>query len=207
MGWLIAALVLTGLAMMPLGLQVSYEYTGTLVRIRIGLVTFTVYPRKKKEKKAEPVSKKEEGKKKTTEETINPDLDKPETFSEKLKRLKPFIRLGIEFLNSLRKKVVVRRLSCHVVLAGGDPADLAIHYGRTWIAAGNLFAQLQRLFDIRKKDISIDCDFMGVTSQFSGRVDVAITLGRLLGLVVRYGCMVISQYVKQMKLNKGGVEV
>ena len=206
MGWLIAALVLTGLAMMPLGLQVSYKQKAARVRARIGPVTFTVYPREKKEKKAEPASKKEESKKKATEETTNPDLDKPETFSGKLKKLEPFIRLGIDFLNSLRKKVVVRRLSCHVVLAGGDPADLAIYYGRTWIAAGNLLAQLQRLFNIRKKDISIDCDFLGVTSQFSGRVDVAITLGRLLGLVVRYSCIVISQYVKQMKLKKGGAE-
>lgn len=201
MGWLIAALVIIGLAILPLGIQLSYGKGGALVRIRVGPVIFRVYPGKDKKKKEKA---KDAGS--VSEEKQETPSQPQSSFVQKFKTLVPFLKIAVDFLNQLRKKVVVKRLECHILLAGGDPANLAVNYGRTWMAVSNMVPQLHRMFDIRRQDIDVNCDFHGFNTQLDGYAEVAITFGRLLGLILRYSCIVIRQYVKQMKLRKGGAE-
>lgn len=51
MGWLIAAGVVTLLALLPLGVFVQYDAHGALVRLILGPVKLTLLPQKKKRKK------------------------------------------------------------------------------------------------------------------------------------------------------------
>lgn len=59
------------------------------------------------------------------------------------------VKVALNFLGDFRRKLRVNRLELKLILAGGDPCDLAVNYGRAWTAVGNLMPQLERLFVIK----------------------------------------------------------
>ena len=108
--------------------------------------------------------------------------------------------LGDFFCRKLRVNVLKLKL----ILAGDDPCDLAVNYGRAWAALGNLVPQLERFFVIQKRDMQVECDFTADKTLIDAQLDLTITLGRLLGLGVRYGTRVLREFLKIVKLKKGG---
>ena len=51
MGWWIALGIFVGLLILPLGVSVIYDAAGVRLRVVAGLIRFTIFPGKKKEKK------------------------------------------------------------------------------------------------------------------------------------------------------------
>jgi len=202
MGWLIALGVLTGLAILPLGAGAIYNTDGPKAYLLIGPVRIQLYPAKKREKKAKktvkkaaPTKKKASGKPKSTNK-------KGGSFADFL----PLVQTLIELLIDFRTKIRVKRLELRLILAGGDPCDLAINYGRAWAALGNLMPQLERFFIIKKRDLEVECDFTADKILVFAQLDLTITLGRILYLAVRYGSRVLRQFLSIMKLRKGGAK-
>lgn len=199
MGWLIAAAVLTALAVLPLGLSARYGAEGVSLRIIGGPFRFTLLPSKKKGKeKKEPKAKAKEEK---------PAVKKTEEAPQKggsVTDFLPLVRTLLDFLGDFRRKLRVNVLEVQLTLAGGDPADLAVNYGKTWAAVGNLEPLLQRIFVIKKKKIDISCDFLGDKTTVSARLDATVTLGRLVGMAVRHGWRAARQYFKIRSKRKGG---
>lgn len=213
MGWLIAFVILFLLAILPLGASVKYDADGPLVRIIAGPIRFTVFPMKKKEKKPKKEKKQKEpkkSKKKAPEEP--PAEEKPAEEEKKEKKAKggsvldflPLVRVGIDFLGDFRRKLRLNRLELKMIMASGDPCDLAINYGRAWAAIGNLFPLLERAFVIKKHDIEVECDFTASETLIVARLDITITLGRIIALVVRYAIRALLELLKIMNSRKGG---
>ena len=200
MGWLIALGIVVLLAMLPLGVSVRYDADGPYVGLILGLFRLRIIPGKKKADKKEKPKKKEEPK-----QTGN-QAQKPATPKKggSITDFLPLLRLIFDLLIDFRRKLRVRTLELKLTLAGGDPSDLAINYGRAWAALGNLEPQLDRFFIIQKKDVQVQCDFEADTTVVTARLDLTITLGRLLRLVTCYGFRGIREYLKIMKLRKGG---
>lgn len=119
-----------------------------------------------------------------------------------LKKFLPLIRLALDFLKDLRRKLRVNWLMLHLNLAGEDPCDLALLYGRSWAAVGNLMPQLERFLVIRKRDIQVQCDFTGSKSTVQAAVHITITLGRMLWLTLCYGLRAMKTYIQIRQ--KGG---
>ena len=212
MGWWITLGILALLAILPLGIRVSYDGDGPLVKVVIGPVRFTVYPRPKKEKKTQKkAEKKPEAKQKQEPENLPepPQPPKAEKAAKKekggsLKDFLPFVKLGLDFLGDLRRKLRVRQLYLRLVLAGDDPCDLAVNYGKTWTAVGNLLPALERWFVIKKRDVEVECDFTASETIVLARLEITMTLGRLLSLAAVYAVRVIKEYIVFRKLRKGG---
>lgn len=119
----------------------------------------------------------------------------------------PLVKVGLDFLGEFfGKKLHVNRLELKITLAGGDPCDLALNYGRAWEALGNLWPRLERMMVIQKRDINIQCDFEGDKTLIYTRLDISITLGRLLGIAVRYGWRALVTFLKIRKKRKGGAK-
>ena len=209
MGWGIFFACLVVLALLPLGIRGSYDQTGFTVRVIAGPVKITLFPRKKRKKKLKTTDSSE----KTTEETTKSPSEKkrPETeTTEKdepgmqsggsLERFVPWIRLALDFLGALQRKIRLDNLYLHVVLAGDDPCDLAVNYGRAWAAVGDLLPKLERVFVIGKRDIQVNCDFAAEKITVAARGDMTITLGRTLCLGVIYGIRALKIILKR----KGG---
>ena len=72
MGWWIALGVIFLLGILPLGVSARYSGEGALLRVVIGPVRLTLFPRKKKEKKPKPVKKPAEQPKKQEEPLPKP---------------------------------------------------------------------------------------------------------------------------------------
>ena len=104
-----------------------------------------------------------------------------------------------------RRKLRVDRLELKVILAGGDPCDLAINYGRAWTAVGNLFPQLERIFVIKKRDVEVACDFASQETKIFAHIDFTITVGRILSLSVWHGTRILYRFIKILNMRKGGM--
>ena len=211
MGFWIAAAVLLALAILPLGIRIRYNEAGFFLKVIVGPIKITVFPRRKKpenrkprEKKPDKEHKLEQPKTSVPEEQQQPDAQ-PEQQEKggSLTRFLPLIQLGLEFLGDLRRKLRLDNLYLRLILASDDPCDLAVNYGRVWAAVGNLIPQLERLFVIKKRDIQVECDFTASETRVAAHLDITITLGRLLVLAIYYGIRVLIEFLS-MKRKGGG---
>ena len=207
--WIAAAIVLI-LAVLPLGVRVRYNSAGLILRVIAGPLKITVFPRKKKPKK-QKVKQKKPKEEQNAEPSASEDKppQPPEAQPEQkekggsIARFLPFIKLGLKFLGDFRRKLRLDNLYVRLILAGDDPCDLAVNYGRIWAAVGNLMPQLERLFVIKKRDIQVECDFTASETCVVAHLDITITLGRLLVLALVYGVRVLIEFLS-MKRKGGG---
>ena len=202
MGWLIALAIIVLLAILPLGVSAIYDTGGPKVRLILGPYKLILFPKDKKEKIAkEKQPKPKESKKIKTKQTP----EKKENSGGNISDFFPLVDALLDFLGDFFcRKLRVNRLDLNLVLAGDDPCDLAVNYGRAWAALGNLVPVLERFFVIKKRDMQVQCDFTAEKTVIYARLDLSITVGRLLSLGVRYGIRVLREFIRITKLRKGG---
>ena len=116
------------------------------------------------------------------------------------------VQLALRFLGEFRRKLRVNRLELKLVLASSDPCDLAVNYGRTWAAVGNFMTALERWFVIKQRNVEVECDFTASETLVTARLDLSITLGRLLKLVAVYGIRGLKEFLNFKKKRKGGAQ-
>lgn len=215
--WWITLGILTLLAILPLGVRVCYDAEGLLVKIVLGPLKLTVFPRAKKQAKPGKDQKQkteEKAETKSVSETENlprPPQPPPAPKAEKkqkggsLKDFIPFVKLGLDFLGDFRRKLRMKELYLRLILASDDPCDLAVNYGKTWTAVGNLLPALERWFVIQKRDVEVECDFTASETNVIARLEITITLGRLLSLVTVYAFRGIKELIVFRNKRKGGV--
>ena len=221
MGWWITLGILFLLAILPLGASVKYDEDGPLVKIIAGPIRIKVFPLKKKDKP--PKAAKIEADQPAPEPAPKPEppmtLPREEVPKKKEEKKKkggsvldflPLVRLAFDFLGDFRRKLRLNRLELKLTLAGDDPCDLALNYGRAWAALGNLMPKLEKWFVIKKRDLDVECDFTTDKTLIYARLDITITLGRILALVVVYAVRALIKFLKinkKRKQNEGGAEI
>ncbi len=213
MGWWIALGILVLLAVIPLGVLIQYDEDGPLIKVVAGFIRVTVFPVKKKEKKPKKVSEKPQPQPQVsgTPEPTAPTQKKKEKPAPKEKKggslldFLPLVEIALNMVGELLGKTLhVDLLELNLVMAGDDPCDLATNYGRAWAALGNLWPRLQEMLTIKKRDVKIQCDFTSNETLISARLQLTVTLGRLISLLVRYGIRALKEYLKIRKKRKGG---
>ena len=204
MGWIIALLILFLLAILPLGASVLYDEDGPRVRIVAGPVKIQVFPMKKT-KKEKP---KKEAKKKPApkDKGAKKPAPKPKSGGSWTDFL-PLVRIALDLLNDLRRKLRVNELKLHLTMAGDDPCDLAVNYGRMNASLAALLTQLERFLVIRKRDVHIDCDFAASETVILARLDLTITLGRILSIAAVYGVRGLKTFLNIKKQREGGADL
>lgn len=215
MGWWITLGILTLLAILPLGVSVKYNAEGPLVRLILGPVKLTVLPAKKKLKKEKPKKPEQAAKKEQQPALRRIGADKPgkvpgeappekkETGGSLLDFL-PLVKELFRFLGDFRRKLRVNVLELKLIMAADDPCDLAVNYGRAWAAVGSLMPKLEQLFVIKQRNIEVECDFTAEETKVIARLDLTITLGRLLAAVTRFGFRAVKEFIRIKKSQKGG---
>lgn len=217
MGWLITLAILFLLGILPLGVSAIYDEDGVLVRVIAGPLKIQVFPmpRKKdkpqKEKKtgnAEKKPKEEPKKQSAKAESKAGASGKSEQPVKKsggpVTDFLPLVKVLLRFLDGFRRKLRVNILELKLIMAADDPCDLAVNYGRAWAAVGNLMPQLERIFVIQKRDIEVECDFTADKTSVLARLDLTITLGRILGLVFALIGRAGVELIKIVLKRKGG---
>jgi len=215
MGWLIALGVLLLLAIVPLGVSVHYDSNGPLIKIIAGPLRLQVVPTRKKSDKKEKSNKPDKSakvsnkreKKDTTGNATTEQTPPKENKGGSIFDFLPLVELAFDFLGAFARKLRLNHLRLNLVLAGDDPCDLATNYGKAWVALGNLWPRLEEIFVIKKRDIEIQCDFEASQTLITAHLDISITLGRLLSLVVCYGVRALIQFIKITNKRKGGAVI
>ena len=201
MGWIIALLILFLLAILPLGASVLYDEDGPRVRILAGPVKIQVFPMKKKAKKDKP---KKESKKKPAKGAKSEAKSKSGgSWTDFL----PLVRIALDLLNDLRRKLRVNELKLHLTMAGDDPCDLAVNYGRMNASLAGLLSQLERCLVIKKRDVHVACDFTASKTVILARLDLTITLGRILSIAAVYGVRGLKTFLTIKKQREGGADL
>lgn len=227
MGWWIALGILVLLAALPLGVSARYDEGGAVVKVIVGPVKLTLFPRPKKEKKPpkeeteakkKSASKKTKQKKQASEKKTaqNAQPPKEDTSAQRdgekssqggsLTDFLPLVRIVLDFLSDFKQKLRVNYLELKLVLAGDDPCDLAVNYGRAWTAMGNLLPRLERFLVIKKRNLDVQCDFTASRTTVLAQIDLTITLGRLLAAASVFVVRALTEFLKIMNKRKGGTE-
>lgn len=201
MGWLIALGVLILIAMLPIGISALYDAEGPQAIVYVGPIRFFVFPAKKKEKRKK---EKKPKKKSTGKGSGNSTTNKKK--GGNIQEFFPLVDMVLDFLAAFGKKLRVNNLQMKLILAGGDPSDLAVNYGKGWAALGNLVALLENAFIIKKRDLEVECDFLADSTTIIVNVDVSITVGRVLALLTVQGIPIIRELLRLMKIIKGGAK-
>ena len=210
MGIWIAGAILLALAVLPLGVRIRYNDAGFVLKVIAGPLKITVIPGRKKPKKQKVKQKKQKAVQTaksagSEERPPQPPKAQPEQKERggSLTRFLPLVKLGLKFLGDFRRKLRLDNLYLRLILAGDDPCDLAVNYGRIWAAVGNLMPQLERLFVVKKRDIQVECDFTATELCVVAHLDITITLGRLLVLALYYGIRILFEFLS-IKRKGGG---
>lgn len=200
MGWLIALGVLIAIGFVPLGAFLRYDQDGLKIKLVAGPVRFNVYPFPER-KRAKPQKKK---KKQPSEQQAAPQPKPEENKGGRLQDFYPFLQLGLRFMKELRKKLCINHLVLRLTLAGDDPCDLAVAYGRTWAALGSLMPVLERFFNIRKRTVDVQCDFSGEDILLETQTELTLRIYQLVQMTAVYGYLVIKEFLQMKKKRKGG---
>lgn len=223
MGWLITFGILFLLAILPLGASIKYDEDGAVVKVIAGPVKITLFPRPKKEKKEKKPKQKKEAQMAppAASEPEQPNQPKqanqqaqPEQPTKDKKPAKksggpitdflPLVQIALDMLGAFRRRLRLNVLELKIVMAADDPCDLAVNYGRAWTAVGNLMPRLERVFVIRKRNIEVECDFETSQTKVIARLDLTITLGRIIATAVVYGIKALIEFLKIKNKRKGG---
>ncbi len=115
-----------------------------------------------------------------------------------------YVRFFLDLLNDLRRKIIVKDIQLKMIMAGDDPYDLAMEYGRAWTAVGNLVALLEPAFTIKKRQLSVESDFLGEQTLVVAKLNISITLGRFVRLYAKYAKRYYAEFDKILIIRKGG---
>lgn len=210
-GWLIALGILVCIAILPVGISLMYHEDGLILSALLGLVRIKLFPRSSpKTEKEKPIKPAKSNSRKTKPTKVVKEKKPKENKGGKITDFLPLLDIGLNFLGSFRRKLRVKRLELNLIMAGGDPSNLAVNYGKAWAAVGNLMPLLEQVFVIKKRNVQVQCDFVSDATRIHARLDITITIGRLIGLVVKYGVKALCALLKILKSrenNKGGANL
>lgn len=202
-GWLIAlavVLLLASIPFWPVGLVAVYREGGLEIAIRLGLLRFKLDPEGSTLKDLiVPVIKKEA-------EILVTTIKAKKEEGGKLSDLLPLLNAIWKLLGDLRRKVRVKRLDMCLTLAGGDPCDLALNYGKAWAAVGNIVSFLENFLIIKKRNVQVNTDFLGDTTRVYLKVFANMTIWRLFSLLMKHGLPLRDEYKKFLNIDEGGTE-
>ena len=193
MGWLLCLAVLLMVGALPIGVFWEYRHGAAGLYAQLGPVRIPI--RGKREKKTQAKA----GRSFESHETA-----KKKGSDRRVSDYFPLMKPVLKFLVDFRKKLRVSDLRLKIVLAGDDPCDLSLNYGRAWAAVGNLMPLMDRFLVIKNREISIECDYAGSHTTVDAAIRLTVTVARLLQIVLYHGISILREYYKILKQAKDG---
>lgn len=172
-------LVLCLLAILPVGVDASYEKGTVFVFAKCGPLRLQILPWKRKSRtksKADKTKKAKKQKKHPAQETA----------AQNGKRdYRSLIKIAVHALQGFRQKLCVNFLMLHYTAASDDPYDTVMQYGRISAAIGGLLPLARRVFHIKKEDIVLDLTFETAHPVIAARIVLTLRIWEIVSLAVR----------------------
>lgn len=190
---ILAGVVLTLflLSLVRLGGGVKYSQDGLYVRLRVGRLSFLVYPRRKKEKGDPPKAPKEK-----PGEKPKPGPEKEREHGGPLELVKRYLPLVCEAAGELKRKIRVDTLWLELTMAGENAAAAAMAYGYANMALGMLWPLLEQNFEIRDPRVNTRVEFETSAPTVYINAALSLRLGQLVSFTLRFGWKFLRLYLQ-----------
>lgn len=146
---LIILIVLTVIALLPIGVDGGYRDNVLELNIKGGPFLIRMLPKKKKVPKPKKPRRKKE---------IDVTAKKKKRFDKH--QLIGIIKAGLKTLGRLRRKLSIDYLRIHCTFASDDPAMTAIGYGMANGVMAAIVPLTEGAFNIRERDFGFSFDFL-----------------------------------------------
>lgn len=197
MGWVITVAIIALTLLIPISFRCRYSCDGLHLWLCVGFLRIPISLKRERRKK-KPV---------TDKQSAQSRNGKQNKSGGSIREFSPLLRILLDFLKDFRRKVIVRQLELRITLAGDDPCDLAVNYGKAWAGVGNLIPLLEQFIRIKKRDVSVFCDFTATESAIYAFLEIGMSTGSFLWRLVRYGILAGREYYKIMNQRKGGARI
>ena len=198
--WIIVIAVLLLILLLPVGADVRYDRGALILKVKAGLLRFTILPEKtgRKAKKTPKAEQKTE-KPKKEKVKIPSDQKKIRLTKEDIPTL-----LGIVFrlLRRLRKHLSIDRLKLWWAAAAEDPYDAVVQFGALNAGFSLLMPLAKDVLKIREEDIRTDVDFEAKQPQIIANVVATIQIWEILLIVICAAAAAGSWYLKKRKQSR-----
>ena len=220
---LILLLLILLVFFVPYGVDAGYEEGVLSVRIKAGPLRFTLYPKKpptarqlarkqKKKEKAE-AKKKAAQAKKDKEKAEGGPKGTNETITVKKKReidlnyILALVRMGVRAIRRFFRSFTVDYLKVHCIVAGPDPYDTAVLYGRLGAAAEELPALCGGVIRVRERDVAFSADFTADWPWAEARIVLSLQLYKLVHLAAAFLAEYIGWTIKDRRQKKAAASM
>ena len=193
---LVIAAVLWLISLIRLGGRVAYGQAGLFVDVLAGPFRIGILPVKPKTGK--PKKKKKPKKEKPPKEK----KPKPEGQPGTLSRLMKLLPVVGQACGALKRKIRIDDLELTLIWGGGDPAAIALGYGRANAALGMLWPILDHNFKVKRHSFQISMDYGAAQPMAELRAAVTMTVGQIVTLGVHYGVKALVTWIKSGKSVK-----
>lgn len=193
-GFLIFLSIILLFLLIPCGICAAYSNDGISARLIVGPIRINLLRSEAKKTKKPKVEKKTE--KYESHEKVKE--------TKKIADFWPVLKLILNFLIDFKRKLIVNNLRFKMILGDSDPYRLSLNYGRYWAVIGNLMPHLESCFTIKKRNIEIECDYTKTDTKIDAAIDLRLTLGTLLHMVLHHGIRILVKYFKISNQTKDG---
>ena len=197
-GWIILAVICLILAIVlftPAGGRVTYDQGSVVVNVRFGPILIPVYPREKGKKEASPRKEEKEQPPEGQEEQTKAKKKLRVNQAQILYTLEKLPPVLGKALKRVGKSLRFSPLKLHLLVAGSDPAQTAILFGKLEAALNAGLPVLHRITRIRDQDIRLFLDFQEERMDCIADVGVSTRLWDLLVMALFAGAGVFKWFL------------
>ncbi len=191
------------LLLIPAGARFTYEGGEISLQVCYGPIKLQILPKKEPsgEKKKEPEKEKKEEKaeeageeKKKEKKKFRVNLDQ---ILYSLEKLPPILGRA---LKGVGRSIRFNPLKVHILVAGVDPADTALLYGKLDGALAVGVPALERLTRVKNQDVRLFVDFQEERPDFIADVGIFARPGALVLVALRAGVGALKWFLGFRKL-------
>lgn len=190
--FLIILLIVLVIMLLPIGVDGGYSGGGLIVGLKLGPFNIKLFPRRSKTVKPKKIEKQQLKRLKKGEKSK--ETKKPPSKEEIL----DYIKLGLEALGRLRRRLNIDLLRFKLVLATGDPFETGLGYAAANALAGAYSSLFDRAFNIKERDYGVRADFLSDKTTVDFWLTATINLWDLLYI----GMALSIDYLKMTIKNK-----
>lgn len=193
---LIIIIVLTVIALLPLGVDGGYKNGKFELHLKIGLISFGIPPKKKITKKPKMPKKKQ--KTKQIDEETEPEEKKPFNLGE----LFDIIKLALKALGRFRRKLTIEYMRVHYTFASDDPFKTAFGFGMANATMGAIIPLLDGAFKIKERDFGVQTDFLIEKPIIDVWLTASIRIWEIVYIAAAFGIDYLKLKIRQKRQSR-----
>lgn len=192
---LIILIVVTIIALLPLGVDGGYRDSVLELNIKVGPFLKRIFPQKKRKPKPKKI-------KKIKKEIESDVIDKKKKRFDK-QQLTGIIKAVLKTLGKFRRKLTIDYLRIHCTFASEDPAMTAIGYGMASGIMGAIVPLAEGAFNIKERDFRFSLDFL----EEKPKIDIWITATLRVWEIIYIAAALGIDFLKLKRQKKRRIHV